>query len=463
MTQKLNNPQGSSPLKGSNQPVKKFTPALLFSAFFVAISFTVMLIPLAIFNVSQVAAILGKRIAFYLMFAVSFGFMLFGNVFGNTPIAATGLFVLFSIPFFMSSIALREKKCHWGFVALIHFIPVLFILGITIFRVDKAHFDEFRNNIQLSQAVVAPLSQTPPAEKQDGTSLNKSSDKTEITDNSKQIKNEQYAMALNEQFEAIMQLPAIKEFLEYSPWQKLAYFVYGEGSLFFLIVLLICFANVVFVDFGFEQIERLRAIVNYVRRNPSAFSGQLTTSLLALPMVRANRLQTPILITQHSNNQGMQSRSDDSKLNLLSFVWKPLKPKNSIYWQGYSFKFEGTSPWSLRDFSLPLPIAILAIAIVGGIGFWYGNLETILSSLQGGVVAPFIAIASVLSFIAVAIVALQGMFTVYKRLPALLGFLLMAVFLYLSTKLTQAPYSVLALFGAVGLLDYVYDWRGKKA
>jgi len=44
MAQKLNNPQGSSPLNDNEQPVKKITPALLFSGLFVAISFIVMLI-----------------------------------------------------------------------------------------------------------------------------------------------------------------------------------------------------------------------------------------------------------------------------------------------------------------------------------------------------------------------------------------------------------------------------------
>ncbi|KAB8037957.1 hypothetical protein GCL60_12355 [Silvanigrella paludirubra] len=459
MTQKLNNSQGSNPLKGNNQPVKKFTPALLFSGLFVAISFTVMLIPLAIFNVSQVAAILGKRVAFYLMLAVSFGFILFGNLFGSYAFVITGVFVLIAIPFFMSAIALREKKRSWVLAAIIHFIPALLIFGIFTFGLNKAQFDEFKNNIQQNQALVSPV--TPPnsslAEKKGDETLNKSTEKTTIDENSKQVLSDNYSKILAV-LEDSGQMKEFQELINYTPWQRLAFLVYGAGSLTFLVVLLICFANVVFVDFGFEQIERLRAIVNYVRRNSASFPGQLLNSLLALPMVRANRLQTPILITQHTSTQ---NHSENNKSNFLSFLWKPLRSKNQIHWQGYSFKFEGKSPWGLRDFALPLPLAISAIAVVGGIAFWYGNHESVLTLLKNAPFAPLIAIASVLSFIMIAIVALQGMFTIYKRLPMFVGLALMILVLYLS-KYTNAPYSVIALCGAVGLLDYVYDWRGKK-
>ena len=463
MAQKLNNPQGSSPLNGNEQPVKKITPALLFSGLFVAISFIVMLIPLAVFNVSQVAAILGKRVAFYLMLAVSFGFILIGNIFGNLVLSFTGVFVIISIPFFMSAIFLREKKYHWSLAAFIHFIPAIIIVSSFLIVFNKASFNELRNNIQQqSQTIAATLDQSPALQNKMSGIENKNTEKADKDQQSKQMILNNTSTALIQMLDEYEQSPVIKEILSYSTWQKLGFLVYGSGSLSFFIVLLICFANVVFVDFGFEQIERLRAIVNYVKTNSATFSGQLLKSLLSLPMTRSNRLQTPILITQHTSIPNSQTNSEFNKSRLLSVIWKPLKSKNTIYWQGYSFKFEGKSPWGLREFAVPFPVSIVAIAILGGIGFWYGNLESILSLLQKNTFAPFIALVSVLSFMTIALVALQGMFTIYKRVPMLIGFVLMFAILYFS-RLTNAPYSIIAFFGAVGLLDYVYDWRGKKA
>jgi hypothetical protein len=449
MAQKFNQPQGSSPSKGNKPPVKKITPALLFSALFVAVSFIVMLIPLAIFNVSQVAAILGKRVAFLLMLVVSLAFILFGKLFANIPLIFTGVFVLAAIPFFMSAIAMREKKRPWFHAAIVLFMPVLFIFGFLAFIPPKLDHVQFGQALaELQQNVASSL---PTKGQGDPAAEKAAQDSTKVFS--------QYIQDLN----SSVQLSAAREFIGYSSWQRLGFFVFGMGASFFLLVLLISFANVVFVDFGFEQIERLRAIVNYVRKNPAAFSAHLTSALFAMPMVRSNRLQTPILITQHSSQNLDNQTSNSSKLSFLSTIWKPLKPKNVIHWQGYSFQFEGKSPWSLREFSLPFPIACIAIAVVGTIGFWYGNLEAILSSLQDSVFAPFIAVTCVLSFISITIVALQGMFTVYKRVAPLLVLVLMVALLYLGSKSSFGPYTILAVFGAVGLLDYVYDWRGRKA
>lgn len=447
MAQNFNHPQGSNPSKGNKPPVKKITPALLFSAFFVAVSFLVMLIPLAIFNVSQVAAILGKKVAFLLMLGVSSVFIFFGIPFSNPSLIFTGVFVLAAIPFFMSAIAMREKKRPWYFAAIVLFIPVFFLLGTITFAPKLDH-------VQLGQ-VIAKIQQN--VSSRISTQGNSEAEK----ENSESLKN---VLQVFQEFQSAPQFAEVREFIGFSAWQRLGTYVFGMGSYLFLIVLLISFANVVFVDFGFEQIERLRAIVNYVRRNPAAFSSSLTSVLFAMPMVRANRLQTPILITQHTNQNLDHQSAESSKFSFLSAIWKPLKPKNIIHWQGYAFQFEGKSPWCLRDFSLPFPIACAAIAVVGFIGFWYGDLKNILSLLQQPVLAPFVAILCVLSFIAIAVVALQGMFTIYKRVPTLLVLALTVVLLYFgSAKSTLGPYTVLAVFGAVGLLDYVYDWRGRKA
>ncbi|APJ04281.1 hypothetical protein [Silvanigrella aquatica] len=448
MTQNFNQPQGSNPPQNDKPPVKKFTPALLFSAFFVAVSFIVMLIPLALFNISQVAAVLGKKAAFVLMLCIAALFVVLGGLFGNSPLLFTGFLVLATIPIFMLAISIREKKRPWFYAAAILFTPVLLLLGVLITIPTYSHLQFEQRITEVKQEVTAKaaaaIKENPAAEKAAQDS----------------------SQALLKQVDELAAVPFVREFFGYSAWQRLGYMVFGMGASLFLIVLLISIANVVFVDFGFEQIERLRAIVNYVKRNPAAFPAQLSTALFALPMVRSNRLQTPLFINHHGNQSvEMSSSESEGGWRFVLAFWKPIKPKNMMYWQGYSFQFEGKCPWSLREFSLPFPLACLSIAVLGAMGFWYGNLETILTSMEHNVFAPFIAILSVLSFIAITIIALQGMFTIYKRVPSLFLLIIMAFLLFIGSRLdfVIGPYAVLAVFGTVGLLDYVYDWRGIKA
>ncbi|KAB8029906.1 hypothetical protein [Fluviispira multicolorata] len=446
MTQKFSNPQGSSSSENNNAPVKKITPALLFSAVFVAVSFIVMLIPLALFNVAQVAAMLGKRIALSLMLVVSLSFFLFGILFSSLSIISMGVIVLFAIPFFMSAIYLREKRKHWLYAASVLFLPVILFFGFLSFTPTKLTVIDGEVKTQIHQEIA----------------LKKEELQSQFAGRKPTVKEVQTLAQYDqfkEQIDQIVAVPAVRSFLDYNSWQRMAFLVFGAGSSFFLIGLLISFANVVFVDFGFEQIERLRAVVNYVRRHPTSFSAQLTSVLFAMPMVRANRLETPILINQHATQS---LGNGNQKLSILASLWKPLKPNNTIMWQGFSFKFEGMSAWNLRNFSLPLPLVLLAVAFVGTMAFWYGNLESIISSLQHTAFAPIFALMSVMSFVVITILALQGMFTIYKRVSTFLVLSFVFLFFILGSKASFGPYAILAAFGAVGLLDYVYDWRGRK-
>ncbi|WP_186647026.1 hypothetical protein [Fluviispira vulneris] len=448
MAQKFSNPQGSSSSQNNNAPVKKITPALFFSGIFVAISFIVMLIPLALFNVAQVAAMLGKRIALFLMTAVAGSFFLFGYLFSNINIIAMGFFVILAIPFFMAAICFREKRKHWLYAASVLFLPAVLFFGCICFTPVKLieQNGEIKSELQMSIE-----------QKKEELQAEIAGRKPTAGEIQLSAKYDQ----LSEQITQIISMPEVKKFIEYNSWQRIAYFVYGAMASTFLIGLLTSFANVVFVDFGYEQIERLRSVVNYIRRNPSSFSSQIVSVLFSMPMVRANRLETPIYINHHSS-QSVQMETDGQKNSFLRTLWKPLKPKNTILWQGYAFQYEGKSAWDLRNFSLPLPLALFAVAFIGTIAFWYGNLDSIIASFGQGSYAPVLAVLSALSFVILTIVALQGMFTVYKRLSTLLILILVSVFFILSSKIFFGPYAILAVFGAVGLFDYVYDWRGRK-
>jgi hypothetical protein len=444
MTQKFSNLPGSSSSEKNKPPVKKVGTALFFSGIFVALSFIVMFIPLALFNVTQVAAMLGKRVAFFLMLAVSGTFLLFGSIFSQFSLLVTGFFVLGTIPFFISAIAIREAGKHWLSATFVLFIPVILMFGFLSFGPPRLDHDQFSKTFTQFQKALKEKSQT-----------------KELSS----FQRPQTSQVLSEyvqKLESSSDVSSARDFFGYTVWQRVCFFIFGAGSSFFLLALVVSFANVVLVDFGFEQIERLRAIANYVKSNPPGMSAHLGAALLAMPMVRANRLSSPLTITQHS------AFTFDAKVNFSknagfwSFIWKPLKPQHSIYWQGYSFSFQGKTPWDLRSFSLPFGLALFSIAFIGSVPFWCGNFENILVFLEKSYWAPYFSVLSLFSFVAMTVLALQGMCTLYKRVSLIFIFLFMAVFLLLGSKISLGPYTVLAVFGAIGLLDDVYNWRGKN-
>lgn len=461
MKSNKNESQNSNTLnKGANLS-KKFTPALLFSGIFVAISFIIQLIPLAVFNVSQIAAILGKRSAFLLMLAVATALIVLGSAL-STLLVANGIMLLFAVPFFLSAILVREKKKHWIYATIVMFIPVFLFFYSIIFVADKNKYNEMLNN-----GFVA-LNAT--AEKTSQLNNNISNNNLLDTPAAKPTKDQltvnplasiESTKQLLEKFEQENPkgFKVFNEFLNYNPWQRILFFVFGTGSIVLFIALLISFANVVFVDFGFEQIERLRAIVNYVRKNTNSFASQLVNNLFSLPMVNTKKVETPILISQH---RGLNREQNEKNIGFLSLVWKPLKTKNTIYWQGYAFAFQGQSPWNLREFVLPLPIVLGAISSLAAMGLWFNNFETMLKKLEHAPYASILALISLISFILLTIVALQGMFTLYKRLTTIVSLLLIVVVMSLLGQNLIGAFELLGFFGIVGLLDYVYDWRGIK-
>ncbi|WGL60424.1 hypothetical protein QEJ31_02240 [Pigmentibacter sp. JX0631] len=440
---------------------KKFTPTLLFSGFFIAVSFITQIIPLAVFNVAQISAILGKRKAVLLMIAVALVLILIGSAFAPT-ILATGILVLLAIPFFMSAVMIREKNKHWLFAAVIMFLPTLFLFYTAIFVADKKEFaQQMGENIGLVQQEKSASSQDKSMQNFSASEKINNPD-TNIAEKTNKASNPKSpdVKAFYENFEKGNPglIKYVTDFLNYSSWQRILFFVFGSGSIFLLLCLLISFANVVFVDFGFEQIERLRSIVNYILRNSSSFTSQLVNSLLAMPMVNTGRTSTPIMIEKHKLLNSEDSDKKDS--SILAYFWKPLKPKNSMFWQGYAFRFQGQSSWNLREFTLPFPLVIASIAGLASIGLSFTNFETMLKVLEHSSYAPLIAGISLFSFILLTIVALQGMFTLYKRLTTIALFPIVLIFALLLVNKFIGTYEIIGFFGVIGLLDYVYDWRG---
>lgn len=191
-----------------------------------------MLIPLAVFCLAQLSAMLDKKTSFFMMLLISFLFVSVGLLLSSPIFLGSGIFVLFSVPFFLPAIFLREKRKSIIFPAFILLLPVVSSLLLFCFVLpSEPHF--------LSE-------------------LEQSFRQMNLDGNSEQI---------------LM----LRQFFQYSGWQRLIWFVFGAGSYPLFVTLLVSFANLALIDFAFEKVDRLKAV------NPTGWN--LKQFVMPFPLV----------------------------------------------------------------------------------------------------------------------------------------------------------------------------------
>jgi hypothetical protein len=117
--------------------------------------------------------------------------------------------------------------------------------------------------------------------------------------------------------------------------------------------------------------------------------------------------------------------------------------------------------WHLRHFAVPLWLSLSAIVFLSAVGFSSGDAQNLYARLAQSPWLPVLSLGSLLSFLMVCLVAIQGGLVVYMRLSPL--FLLLFLFVFLLVGATGLVNSLilLAVFFALGLLDDLYDLRGR--
>jgi hypothetical protein len=263
-------------------------------------------------------------------------------------------------------------------------------------------------------------------------------------------------MKLNSAFE----MGYVKEFLSYSSWQRMLWFVFGAGSFSLFASFLISFANLACVDFAFEQVDKLKAVIHYVIKNHSRFPLDIVKLFVNMPMARLNHQSTGIVVINHSNNV---SDEMEKKTKLSSFL-KPLKKQKTLKVKEYTFFFqEDVGFWELKKFALPFPMILASIVFIASVVFWFGNFEhIILATKNNDYFAGILACIGVLSLAVLAILTLQGMYTLYTRLSSFLALFFFFCIFILGSNFSFGPYVLIAVFGTISILDTVYDWRGRK-
>jgi hypothetical protein len=247
-------------------------------------------------------------------------------------------------------------------------------------------------------------------------------------------------------------------------WKRLSWFAYGGGSSWMLSALGVGLANLIFLDFAFEQIEKLRAVAAYVQEHANRFSRPLIEALAVLmqhprPKHSLHKRRRHIVPTRVVRETHVNL---DDEAPLLSFLIRPPRANTALLW-GHSFEFRfSTHAWRLRNFSLPFVLVAAALGFLGYFALAMGGSPEIIEATQGQW-APVIAVGGVLAFTVLAIVAAQGVLVLLDRLTS--GFLLFLGIVAL-VGLSLHPinaHMLMGIFGILGIIDYAYDLRGHLA
>jgi hypothetical protein len=419
-------------------PARAPSVGVLFSGFLIAISFVAMIIPLALFHAAQVAATSRLKNALVLV-GTSVAVVLMLGLAGRQPsLIVGGLVGLFWMPLF--AIVLYQRMHHKSpFISAILLCLPVFILVWTSWSLPPA-FDL----ASYMRSLAAPLVGTPSANPQ----------------------------ALQEWESVVKSLESpngpladITFFSKLGFWQRLSWLVYGDGSSWLLSTLGVGLANLLFLDFAFEQIEKVRAIARFVKENSSRFSVPLVETLtLLLARKEPHRHHR---ISKKPRGEIQVVRSSTIAMNdeppLLSFFFRSFPRSKVVHVMGHSFELDlSAQTWNLRHFALPIWVVALALVFLASIALFEGAPAQIIAASTGNA-APAIAIGGMASFAVLSIIAVQGVIVLLERLTP--GFLLVvAVCAFIALSMFPVgAHVILGIFGILGIVDYAYDLRGHLA
>lgn len=419
----------------SSQSEKQWKVGLLLSGVLIFLSFVTMLIPLALYHVAQVGATLKLRTTYALMAAVIFGSFFLGVTFG-IDIFLLGAFVgAFWAPLFAVAVYQRKKNRSMYLSAFLFFVPALLVIGMAFWVPEIVSLESFlRARLEMldSQMRLPPLEGTERAQF--------------FLDTWKQT------------FEHTIVTPGfaiLAKVAAYSPWQRVAWFVFDSDAAYLFIfgLLFNALASLVFLDNAFEQIEKLTAVVRYVLRSPSMFPAQLVEAMSRFPM--KSESESALEVESH------KKISEETRSGLQAFVM-PKHARERVYLSGTEFRLIAKQKhWQLKNFALPLWVVILGIGSLVSLVLKYKTPEGIITEGASAPWGAVVALGGVFGALILAITAVQGMLVLYQRLVPFGLMLVLLAILTVGLTVGFDPYLALGVFGSLGLLDYLYDFRGR--
>lgn len=415
---------------------KQINVHLLITGFFVIISYILNLLPLALFAIAQTMAIFGRKYSTLLAVGTLLLLIIAALVTGFAPIVLAAFFALIATPLYLIVSILRQKQTSILWSAAVLLTPVLLFFSAVIFapKLDSVHFQQEIENVEKIMAQAQSKKQT---------------DSTQS-----ELVYEKFAT----QIDALKKDNQLQQFMNYNPAQRLLYFVYGNGFSIFLIILLTFFASLFFLDFAFEQVEKLFAIHQYIKSKSNYSFDPIFLMLLKDITSRKDVSKNIHLDKNFKINKHIKLTPDDTGKRVFGLLRKP-NPENTVSFREYLFYYSGKQPgWGLRTYQMPLALCLSSIVILSAVVFYYGTVPNIITALGNDGLVPFLLlISSVISMCVLSFLVLQGIFTALKWIPFGVLIVLSIIFLLVSPYILVdlGPFMFLGLFGVVGLLGYL--------
>jgi len=429
---------------------QRLNPSYVFSGILVSVSFMTSLIPFAVYGVSQIAALAGKRAAFG-VFGVSFLFLaVLGFILGSPLFLSAAMTAVITAPFLAVGIALRERSASRMWAVLVMLIPVFLCIGATSFSSPQT----MQNNIAQFRAALSGESETPAVLQ-------------ESLQNQKPMITQTQRDELKTQFDSFFSKPDVVTFVSSSPWERLLWFVFGPGNTLFFSLLLIAFANVAFLDIAYEQVARLRAVATYVSSRKASFAESFVhavVSAVSLSRLRKGQDGPQLMVVKHEDAFRLAAGrvSQAGRFGILSQILQSfVRPKHlehQVLMKNMIFTLSGSAhSWNLRRFRPSTVLSCLSVLCVASMGLSFGTYQGMMASLSSSPFLIPLSLASVLAFVMLSILSLKGMFIVYTRLVPFLGIVVLCLSFVFGSGTAFGPFFLIAFFSTVALLESVYS------
>lgn len=427
---------------------KKPQMGLFASGLIIAVSFTAMLMPLAIFHLAQVGAAMREKSAYILLFSAIFSLLFLGYLTQTSIFLFGGITGLIWSPAVVTALHFRLKGKSPVIPSVLFFAPTFILcaslLSLPIKQDLSSYLDTRKNEYlqTLDTLATSPLS----------TSIKRGESLSP-----EQIASEK--ASLESAFTLLKSMPEfdiMSKVAAQGPMGRLGWLVFGDGSRLLMICILIALGNIIFLDFGVTQIERLKSVVLYVAENASSFPNGMTAQIRGLPLLmkpsHASLVTTAQRIPQ--NPPG----------GWRGFLLIPKSWVNKVLLGGFLFSIDEKSDgWRTSRMRMPFALVISAVAILFSVAFWKGqSAESLFASLPLAQGLAF-ALVCLFSFIVGITLMVQGLLTSYLRLSPIIVISSLVGAYLLGGMVPSGPWLLMAFFGSVGLLDYAYDLRGHLA
>ncbi len=423
-------------MKGGAEGSHRGRRTYLLSAVMVAMSFTAMIIPLAMYHVAQVAAAVGRNQSFLLLLAVVGFLFLLGFASGEQLFVVSAFSGLLWSPAFLFGLSQREKGSGVRGLVLttvvMSFLPAMLLAAVLLPPPLESLVDYLDG---LGGMLAAGGASTDP---QSLETLNQ----------------------VVEELKSSEQIPLLAAVLESSWPTRLMWLVFGTGNPWLFALFLVTVGNLILLDMAYDQVERMRSVLAHVTSHKDRFGERLVRSLqplgAALSQGDSERFQV------------VKVRRDAAEEEKKPFWTRFVRSKESVgelgvlgHW--FHLQADRTKRWGLRELQAPLIPALASIIGLLALGVNQQVLSDKGHPLSDVETSSVVSILALLCFLGSALVATQGVLVALQRLTPLGLLLLLILFVFTGGFVAANPLLVIAVFGTVGLLDHQYDLRNLKA